>query len=165
MTLARLLRARGIRGEIAADGMGTRLSRFDGLKRCTLYGPGGKERVVDIESVWEHRNHPVFKFRGIDTMTAAEELQGFELRIPMAERAPVPEGEYFHSDLIDCQVVERDGTVLGAVTAWEAFGGSGILVVTGEKELMIPFAKKFLVEIDVAGKRIVVDLPEGLKDL
>ncbi len=98
-------------------------------------------------------------------MTAAEELQGFELRIPMAERAPVPEGEYFHSDLIDCQVVERDGTVLGAVTAWEEFGGSGILVVTGEKELMIPFAKKFLVEIDVAGKRIVVDLPEGLKDL
>ena len=163
--MARLLRARGIRGEIAADGMGTRLSRFDELKRCTLYGPGGTERVVDIESVWEHRNNPIFKFRGIDTMTAAEELQGFELRIPMAERAPVPEGEYFHSDLIDCQVVERDGTVLGAVTAWEEFGGSGILVVTGEKELMIPFAKKFLVEIDVAGKRIVVDLPEGLKDL
>lgn len=165
MTLARLLRARGIRGEIAADGMGTRLSRFDELKRCTLYGPGGKERAVEIESVWEHRNHPVFKFRGIDTMTAAEELQGYELRIPMAERAPVPEGEYFHSDLLDCQVVERDGTVLGAVTAWEEFGGSGILVVTGEKELMIPFARKFLVEIDVAGKRIVVDLPEGLKEL
>ena len=165
MTLARLLRARGIRGEIAADGSGTRLSRFDELQRCTLYGPDGRERVVEIESVWEHRNNPVFKFRGIDTMTAAEELQGYELRIPMAERAPVPEGEYFHADLIDCQVLERDGTVLGAVTAWEDFGGTGLLVVKGEKELMIPFARKFLVEIDVAGKRIVVDLPEGLKDL
>ena len=145
--------------------MGTRLSRFDELKRCTLYGPGGNERVVEIESVWEHRNHPVFKFRGIDTMTEAEQLQGFELRIPLAERAPVPEGEYFHSDLIDCQVVERDGTALGTVTAWEDFGGTGILVVAGAKELMIPFAKKFLVEIDVAGKRIVVDLPEVLKEL
>ena len=165
MTLARLLRARGIRGEIAADGMGTRLSRFDEFKLCTLYGPGGKARAAEIESVWEHRNHPVFKFRGVDTMTAAEELQGYELRIPLEERAPVPEGEYFHSDLIDCQVIERDGTVLGAVTAWEEFGGSGILVVTGGKELMIPFANKFLVEIDVAGKRIVVDLPEGLKEL
>src|SRR5664279_3993046 len=107
--------------------MGTRLSRFDELKRCTLYGPGGKERAVEIESVWEHRNHPVFKFRGIDTMTAAEELQGYELRIPLAERAPAPEGEYFHSDLMDCRVVERDGTALGKVTAWEEFGGSGIL--------------------------------------
>ena len=145
--------------------MGTRLSRFDELKQCTLYGPGGKERAIEIESVWEYRNHPVFKFRGIDTMTAAEEFQGYEVRIPLAERAPVPEGEYFHSDLLDCQVVERDGTVLGTVTAWEEFGGSGILVVTGGKELMIPFARKFLVEIDVAGKRIVVDLPEGLKEL
>ncbi len=145
--------------------MGTRLARFDELKRCTLYGPGGKERAVEIESVWEHRNHPVFKFRGIDTMTAAEELQGYELRIPLAERAQAPEGEYFHSDLMDCEVVERDGTALGKVTAWEEFGGSGILVVSGEKELMIPFASKFLVEIDVAGKRIVVDLPEGLKEL
>ena len=165
MTLARLLRARGIRGEIAADGMGTRLSRFDELKRCTLYGPGGNERVVEIESVWEHRNHPIFKFRGIDTMTAAEQLEGYELRIPMSERAPAPDGEYFHSDLIDCQVVERDGNALGVVAEWQDFGGTGILIVKGEKELMIPFAKKFLVEIDVAGKRIVVNLPEGLKDL
>ncbi|MEO8129585.1 MAG: ribosome maturation factor RimM [Bryobacteraceae bacterium] len=163
--MARLLRARGIRGEIAADGMGTRFSRFDELQQCKLYGPDGREKPVEIESVWEYRSNPVFKFRGIDTMTAAEELQGYELRIPIEERAPVPEGEYFHSDLIACQVVEKDGAVLGLVTKWEDFGGTGILVVKGEKELMIPFAKKFLVEIDVAAKRIVVDLPEGLKEL
>jgi 16S rRNA processing protein RimM len=160
-----LLRARGIRGEIAADGMGTRFSRFDELEKCTLFGPDGRHRVIEIESVWEHRNQPIFKFRGIDTMTGAEELQGYELRIPLEERAPAPEGEYFHSDLIGCKVVERDGGPLGTVTGWEDFGGSGLLVVKGEKELMIPFVAKICVEIDVAGKRIVVELPEGLKDL
>jgi 16S rRNA processing protein RimM len=165
VTLARLLRARGIRGEIAADGLGTRLSRFGELQRCTLYSPDGKERTVEIESVWEHRNQPVFKFRGIDTMSGAEELQGYELRIPLEERAPVPEGEYFHSDLVGCEVVERNGGLLGTVTGWEDFGGTGLLVVKGEKELMVPFAGRICVEIDVAAKRIVVELPEGLKDL
>jgi len=160
-----LLRARGIKGEIAADGLGTRLSRFEELPRCTLYGPKGQQRILEIESVWEHRAQPVFKFKGIDTMTAAEELQGYELRIPLEERAPVPEGEYFHSDLIGCEIVEADGNKLGTVTGWEDFGATGLLVVKGEKELMIPFAKKFCFEIDVAGKRIVVNLPEGLKEI
>ena len=61
--------------------------------------------------------------------------------------------------------VEADGNKLGTVTGWEDFGATGLLVVKGEKELMIPFAKKFCLEIDVAGKRIVVNLPEGLKEI
>jgi 16S rRNA processing protein RimM len=165
VTLARLLRARGIRGEIGADGMGTRLERFEQLQRPVLYGPDGSEKRVEIESVWEFRGHPVFKFRGVDSMTEAEKLQGYELRIPLEERAPAPEGEYFHSDLIDCEVVERSGEAVGVVTGWQDFGGSGLLVVKGEKEMLVPFAKAVCVEIDVARKRIVVELPEGLKDL
>ena len=55
------------------------------------------EKRVGIESVWELRGHPVFKFKGVDSMTEAEKLQGYELRIPLEERAPAPEGEYFHS--------------------------------------------------------------------
>ena len=146
--------------------MGTRLSRFEELGPVTLYGPGGSERKVEIESVWEHRNQPVFKFRGIDTMTGAEELQGYELRIPLEERAPAPEGEFFHSDLIGCEMVEKDGGAVGTVTSWEDFGGTGLLVVDcGGKEIMVPFARSICTEIDVAGKRIVVELPEGLKDV
>jgi 16S rRNA processing protein RimM len=165
VALARLVRARGVRGEISADGLGTRISRFSELGRCTLYKPGLPDRAVEIESVWEYRGHPVLKFRGIDTMTGAEELQGYELRIPLEERAPAPEGEYFHSDLIGCEMVERDGGVVGTVTGWEDFGGNGLLIVQGEKELMVPFVSRICVDIDVAAKRIVVELPEGLKEL
>jgi 16S rRNA processing protein RimM len=147
--------------------MGTRLERFEQLQRPTLYGPDGRENPVEIESVWEFRGHPVFKFRGVDSMTEAEKLQGYELRIPLEERAPAPEGEYFHSDLIDCEVVERTGEPVGVVTGWQDSGGTGLLVVKGEgeKEILVPFAKAVCVEIDVASKRIVVELPEGLKDL
>jgi ribosomal 30S subunit maturation factor RimM len=49
------------------------------------------------------------------------------------------------------------------VTRFEESGGSGLLVVG--KDLLVPFARAICVEIDLAGRRIVVDLPEGLKDL
>ena len=60
----------------------------------------------------------------------------------------------------------RTGEPLGAVTAWDDGGGSGLLVVgKGDDALLIPFSRSICVEIDPAGRRIVVELPEGLKDI
>lgn len=118
---------------------------------------------VEVESAWEHNGQLVLKFRGFDTRTDAERIQGFELRIPLADRPPVPAGEYYLSDLIGCEVVERDGNSLGRVTEWQDIG-TGLLVV-GDEDLMIPFVRSFCVEIDLAARRIVVELPEGLRDL
>jgi 16S rRNA processing protein RimM len=162
--LARLLRARGIRGEITAAHFGSTLERFEGLK-ATLADP--REAVpaaeVEVESAWEHNGLLVLKFRGMDTRTDAESIQGFELRVPLLERPPVRAGEYYLTDLIGCEVVERNGNSLGRVIEWQDVG-AGLLVV-GDEELMIPFARSFCVEIDLAARRIVVELPEGLKEL
>ena len=84
---------------------------------------------------------------------------------PPASARTLDEGEYFQSDLIGCEVVDRrTGESMGRVTAWDEGGGaSGLLVVDGQ--LLIPFARSICVEIDPAAKRIAVELPEGLKDL
>ena len=167
MALERLTRARGIRGEISADGFGSDPERFDGVEKVYLFGPDETVRsTVEIEEVWEHHGFLVFKFRGIDTRTDAEKLQGWEVRIPKEQRRPLPEGEYFHSDLVGCEVVERDGRIVGRVTGWRDFGGPGLLAVEYEgSELLIPFAKAICTEIDLEARRITVDLPEGLTDL
>lgn len=167
MTLARLTRARGIRGEISGDGFGCDPERFDGLDKVYLFAPDEKVRsTAEVEEVWEHQGFLVFKFRGIDTRTEAEKLQGWEVRIPMEQRRPAPEGEYFQSDLVGCEVVERNGRVLGNVTGWRDFGGPGLLAVEYEgSELLIPFAKAICTDIDLEARRITVDLPEGLTDL
>jgi 16S rRNA processing protein RimM len=167
VTLALLLKARGIKGEIAAEGFGTRPERFTSLKEAYLFrdAPEAAGELVEIESVWEQKGQLVFKFRGVDSMTDAEKLVGAELRIPMAERAPAPEGEYYSSDLIGCEVVEKGGEPLGQVMDWQDYGAGGLLVVKGAGgELLVPFAKAICVEIDIAGRRIVADLPEGLKE-
>jgi 16S rRNA processing protein RimM len=119
-----------------------------------------------VENVWRHAGHVVFKFRGVDSMSDAEKLSGGDVEIPFEERAQLPEGEYFQTDLVGCAVVACDGKEIGIVDGWQEYGGPQLLKVkAGEKEILVPFAKSICVEIDVPGRKIVVDLPEGLLDL
>jgi 16S rRNA processing protein RimM len=86
-----------------------------------------------------------------------------EVRIPFTERTPLEENEFFQSDLVGCEVVDRaTGQSLGRVTSYEDGGGSGILAVG---DLLIPFVRAICLDIDPAARRITVELPEGLKDL
>lgn len=170
--MALIVSARGNRGEVAAVPLTTRLERFELLEEVRLFGPEGplnEAKPFEIESVWEHRGRLIFKFRGIDSITEAERLRGAEVRIPLAERVTLPADEYYHSDLLGCEVVELStGKPIGRVRNWQDCGGAGVLEVEGEREgeeILIPFARSICVEIDVAARRIVVDLPEGLKEL
>jgi 16S rRNA processing protein RimM len=165
VTVALLGKTRGNRGEVTALALSSRPERYETLRDVYLFGeaaPEGGEKL-EVESSWFHDGTLILKFRGIDSISDAERLSGAEVRVPMAERAALPEGEYFESDLIGCDVVERStGQSLGRVSAWLDGGGSGLLVVGG---LLIPFVRAICVEIDPTARRIAVELPEGLKDL
>lgn len=123
---------------------------------------------LEVEEVWTHREHAIFKFGGIDSISAAEALVGADVCIRGEERARLPDGEYYQSDLIGCQVVERrNSEMVGVVEAWQEYGGPPLLEVKGKdgKQILIPFAKSICVGIDVAARRIEVDMPEGLDEL
>lgn len=119
-----------------------------------------------VESVWRHGESVVFKFRGVDSISAAEELAGADVTIPLEERAALPDGEYYQTDLVGCAVVTRQGEPVGTVEGWQEYGGPPLLEVNaGGRELLIPFARSICVAIDIAARKIVVDLPEGLTEL
>lgn len=103
----------------------------------------------------------------MDSIEEAERLRGVEVRTPLEERPALGEGEYYVSDLIGCEVVERSsGERLGTVEGIEEFGAAPLLEVMGpDGEILIPLARSICVTIDVAGKRMEVDLPDGLKEL
>ncbi len=160
VTVAILLRARGIRGELAAIPL-SKPERYVTLREVFLF-PEGSRR--EVESAWFHENRLILKFRGVDSMSDAEPLAGCEVRVPRAERIELDPGEYFESDLIGCEVVERNGgAALGRVIALRDGGSSGVLELEGG--LLIPFARAICVSIEPEAGRIVVDLPAGLKEL
>jgi 16S rRNA processing protein RimM len=165
LILARLTKSRGNRGELIVESFANALDEAIGQKPVMLYRASG-ELVGSfiVEELWEHKGRPVIKLSGVDSISAAEALEGCEIRIPKEERPAAPEDEYYHDDLVGCQVVDSEsGFALGVVTAWRDFGGPGVLEV--DNRLLIPFARSICVGIDVAAKQIRVKLPEGLLDL
>lgn len=163
VTVARLGKTRGNRGELTALALSDRPGRYEALSQVYLCGSGAP-RPHQVERVWFHNGTLIFKFRGVDTISDAEVLTGMEVRIPTAERAELDPGEFFQSDLVGCDVVDRrTGGSLGRVEAWRDAGGCGLLEIEGG--LLIPFARSICVEIDVGARRILVELPEGLREL
>lgn len=164
VTIAVLGKTRGNRGEVTAFPLSSKLERFEDLAQVYLFGAGERR---EVESTWFHNGVLIFKFQGVDSISDAELLSGAEVRIPVSQRIALEEGEFFQDDLIGCDVIDRrTGDSLGKISAFDDGGGAGLLVVgKGDDALLIPFSRSICVEIDPAGRRIVVELPEGLKDL
>jgi 16S rRNA processing protein RimM len=79
-------------------------------------------------------------------------------------------GNYYVTDLIGCEVREKDGASIGPVTdvqfPGEGVAGTPILVIDSTQgELLIPLAQEICVHVDTGARRIDVLLPEGLREL
>jgi len=122
---------------------------------------------MTVERIWMHGDSAIFKFQGIDTISDAERLAGADVSIPLDQRPAAPEGEYYRSDLIGCEVFDQNARPLGTVAGWQETGATPLveLRTPDHKELLIPFAKSIFTRIDVPARRIDVTIPEGLEDL
>lgn len=128
---------------------------------------GSMSRMARVEAVWHHDGRPVFKFEGVDSISDAEVWEGSDILVPEAERAKPEEGEYSHADLIGCMVWE-DGKdqPLGMVSAVLEYGSAPLLEINaGGREVLVPLVHSICWKIDVVGKIIRANLPEGLTDL
>src|SRR5882672_5048854 len=188
VTVARILRARGNKGEVAAELFTDFPDRLKELRELFLADGESAPRSVQLKTFWSDRNHPgfgVFHFVGLTSINDAEKLRGLEIQIPFEQRVSLPAGKYFVTDLIGCSVFELQTvspvvssspcslseapTLLGAVRdvffPGESQPGTPLLAVdTASGELLIPLAEDICTRIDVAARRIEVILPEGLRD-
>lgn len=134
---------------------------------ATLFGRRGEGPIepLEITAVRFQQGRPIVGLAGVSSIGDAERLAGYELRVPEAEQEALPEGRYYHHQLIGCEVTTADGELLGRVTEVQGTGDATRLVVKGRRaEVLIPLAQEFC-DIDVAHKRIVVTPPEGLLEV
>ena len=164
VTIARIRKVRGRRGEVAAEILTDFPERFQPGEPLWLLEEGGV-RPLQLQSSWFHKGLAILKFHGFETISAAESLVGRQVQIPRSERRPAPPGAAYISDLIGCSVLE-DNQSLGTVQALEETGAVPLLkVATAQGELLIPLAQDICHSVDVERKEIRVRLPEGLKEL
>lgn len=170
VTLARILRARGLRGEVAAEILTDFPERLPKLREVWLADGRSAPRRVGVQRCWlstSRGGQAIFHFADINNIDAAETLRGLEVQVPIEQRARLEAGNYFVGDLVGCEVWEAGAlSALGSVRDVELPGGTPLLAVdTNDGEVLVPLAAEFCVRIDVKAKRIDVILPEGLRDL
>jgi 16S rRNA processing protein RimM len=170
VTLARIVRPHGRRGEVAAEILTDFPERLKNLREAYLWDGSGEPRRVTIRSCWLSRSRggqAIFHFEGCAGIADAERLRGCEVQVPLAERVPLPAGQYYISDLIGCAVWQCGAGQLGSVRDVRILGeGAPLLVVeTPGGELLIPLAEEICTRIDIAARRIEAVLPEGLREL
>ncbi len=193
VTLARLLRPHGRKGEVAAEILTDFPERLVSLREVYLWDGKSARRAV-VRSCWlspSRGGQAIFHFEGCDSISDAEKLRGLEVQVPLAKRVPLPASRYYISDLIGCAVwqLEAKGAQealctkdkqppassaplassaarLGVVRDVQLTGAAPLLTVeTPDGELLIPLAEEICPRIDVAAQRIEVVLPDGLLDL
>ena len=169
ITIARVVKTQGRKGEVAALLLTDFPERFATRKRLFLLpeGQGEQRREMELEDHWFHKGGVVLKFLGVDSISQAEELAGCEVQIPRAERAPLEEGSFYVSDLIGCTVTDG-GREIGKIEDVQFGAGEApLLVVRGEgkKEYLVPLAAAYIEKLAPKEKRLEMKLPEGMLEL
>ena len=165
VAVARVIKPRGLRGEVVAALLTDFPERFEGLDELIAVTPVGERRTLTLEDSWLHSGRIVLKFAGYDTPEAARELVGYELAVPEADAIELEADEFYEWQLIGCRVVTIAGRELGRVREVLHTGAAPVLIIADApsgREHLIPLAESICVEIDVAAKLIRVDPPEGL---
>jgi 16S rRNA processing protein RimM len=169
-----VLGPRGRRGEVAAELHTSFPERFADRRELSGLAADGSRRELRLEEHWFHKGHVVLKFAGVESISDAERLAGIELQIPGDERVQLEAGAAYTSELIGCEVVNQTLSGLlavGSVAEIQFGAGEAPLLVVraktggGEKEFLVPYAQAFLRRMDLPGRRIEVELPDGLLDL
>lgn len=163
--LGRIRAAHGIRGHVLIH------TFTEAPENIASYGPledGTGERQLEISVVRVTPKGVVARVAGVTDRNAAEALRGTELYVPRERLPPTEEEEFYHSDLLGLRAFQTDGSLFGEVIAVHNFGAGDILEIRrsdSHRTEMIPFARAFVPEIDIAAGRITVAMPsEGEED-
>ena len=166
ITLARVVKTQGRRGEVAVELHSSIPDRFKPGLRLLALTPNDTRRELAIEEVWPHKGHLVLKFAEVDSISDAETLVGSELQVPRDERAALDPGWNYISDLVGCVVFDGDREI-GKIEGIEFGAGEAPLMIVGQgnRRHEIPYAEAYLKGLDLEHKQLHLQLAEGMLEL
>lgn len=164
--VAKILTTHGLKGEVkVALITDFPRERFKaGTKLALKDNPEIKLTVVSGRSF---KQFWLVRFAEINDINQANELKGKTLVIKEADQQQLPEGSYYYRDILGCQVLDqKTERVFGKITDIQSSGANDVWLVHEEsgKEYWIPNIASVVKKVDIAHKKIYVELMEGLRD-
>ncbi|GAC1333693.1 MAG: ribosome maturation factor RimM [Bradyrhizobium sp.] len=160
--VARIGAAHGVRGEVK---LWTFTEDPFAVKR---YGPlltQDGARQFEVTQAREAKGHLVATLKGVATREDAERLNGIELYVARDKLPATAEDEYYHADLIGLAAVTPLNEPLGRVVAIHNFGAGNLIEIAPPQgaTLLLPFTNAVVPSVDLAGGRVVIELPEEIE--
>lgn len=166
LVVARIGRAHGIKGEVTVE------VRTDEPE--LRLGPGAvlatdpaSTGPLTIETGRVHSGRLLLRFEGVRDRTGAEALRNTLLIAEIdPEELPEDEDEYYDHQLMDLDIVTKDGVEVGRITEISHLPSQDLFIVERPdgSEVMIPFVESIVTEIDLEEQRAIIDPPPGLID-
>lgn len=165
VTIGLVARPQGRKGELKVVLETDFPERFAALRAVWLFRAPARARF-QLRRAWPHQGHIILELAEINSISQAEIWAGAEVQVPIEQRWPAPEGSYFISDLVGCEVWNQQ-VPLGPIEAVRSGAGAPLLEVRAgaDRLILIPFARAYLENLDLAGRVLRLRLPEGLLDL
>lgn len=153
----------GVHGEVKVFPTTDDITRFKKLKTVQL-DTGRELMELKITGVKYFKNMAILKFEGMDNINDIEKYKGKDLLITREQAVPLSEDEFFICDLIGCQVVTEDGTMVGELTEVLQTAANDVFVVQGrEKEILVPYIGDCVKHISIEEKKVTVVLLPGME--
>jgi 16S rRNA processing protein RimM len=152
---------RGVRGELSVASLTEFPERF---RRGSTLWAGGVAYTVRLARSF--RATLLLQLEGITTRAQAEALRGRLLEVPLADLQPLDADRYYRFQLVGMAVNDIDGRPLGRLEEVLETGANDVYVVRNEDgELLVPAIDTVVRDVDVPGRRMVVELPPQLERL
>jgi 16S rRNA processing protein RimM len=158
-----LRRPHGVYGDILMEVYTDFPERLQAGTRVFL---GEKYVPADIKHIRSHNDGLLIGFIGYETPESVGKLRNLTVYVPTANRPTLPDGRFYHYQLLGVRVVDDAGNELGTLTDIIQTGANDVYVVTSEdgRELLLPAIKDVVLGVDLSAKTITIHLIPGLLD-
>ncbi len=166
--IGQIMGAHGIHGAVKVRSYAESMDCFTQPEGLTMLDSAGRRSQCTVLWVRPYKKGICLALKDVTTRSQAEALTGCELLIPRKSLPPLDEDTHYWIDLIGMSVYTTDGERLGRITDVIATGANDVYVVTTAEgspaeEILLPAIASVILEVDVAGQKMVVEVPEGLR--
>ncbi len=162
VALGKIGKAHGIHGAFRVWPYADDLERFADLKSVTLTH-GIKSVHAQVTSVRLAQGYAVLQTDAVTTPEAVQAWLGGDVEIESSERVTLPEGRYFHDQVIGLAVETVDGRRVGTIIEIIDGPANDVYVCEDDgNEYLIPAVSEFVKSIDITAGRVIIDPIPGM---
>lgn len=159
VVVGRIRGIRGLRGDLRVEALTDFPERF--APDSIVYLDNQPAVVLRSEPF---KQGLILRLQHVGDRTTAESVVGRYLTVPETDIKPLPDGSYYHFQILEMEVWTEEGERVGEIREIISTGGNDVYVIRreGQKELLIPAIGDVVKKVDVPNNKITVRLPEGL---